>query len=58
MAGGRPPYQPQQSVLKPHDEQRQTACIRYISAAQRSHSILSFSEVCAGAAGIFKEVIG
>ena len=33
-------YHPQQSVLKPHAGQRQTACIRYISAPQRSHSIL------------------
>lgn len=36
-------YQPQQSVLNPHAEQRQTACIRYISAPQRSHNILSLS---------------
>src|SRR5689334_7685786 len=36
-------YQPQQSVLNPQDEHRQTACIRYISAPQRSHSILSLS---------------
>ena len=34
-------YQPQQSVLKPQAEQRQTACMRYISAPQRSQSILS-----------------
>jgi hypothetical protein len=35
-------YQPQQSVLKPHSGQRQTACIRYISALpQRSQIILS-----------------
>ena len=35
-------YQPQQSVLKPHSGQRQTACIRYISAfPQRSQSIAS-----------------
>jgi hypothetical protein len=34
-------YQPQQSVLKPHDGQRQTACIRNISALQRSQSTLS-----------------
>jgi hypothetical protein len=27
--------------LKPQEEQRQTACIRYISAWHRSHSILS-----------------
>jgi hypothetical protein len=37
-------YQPQQSVLKPHSGQRQTACIRYISALpQRSQIILSVS---------------
>ena len=34
-------YQPQQSVLKPQSGQRQTACIRYISAPQRSQSVLS-----------------
>ena len=34
-------YQPQQSVLKPQPEQRQTACIRYISAPQRSQMTLS-----------------
>jgi hypothetical protein len=34
-------YQPQQSVLKPHWVQRQTACMRYISAPQRSHRVLS-----------------
>src|SRR6185369_10053304 len=33
-------YQPQQSVLNPHEGQRQTACMRYISAPQRSHSVL------------------
>ena len=33
-------YQPQQSVLKPHAGQRQTACMRYISAPQRSHNVL------------------
>jgi protein-L-isoaspartate(D-aspartate) O-methyltransferase len=32
-------YQPQQSVLKPHAGQRQTACMRYISAPQRSHNV-------------------
>jgi hypothetical protein len=35
-------YQPQQSVLKRQPGQRQTACIRYISAPHRSHSIFSF----------------
>src|SRR5688500_1564479 len=35
-------YQPQQSVLKPHAGQRQTACMRYISAlAHRSQIIAS-----------------
>jgi hypothetical protein len=34
-------YHPQQSVLKPQAGQRQTACIRYISAPHRSHGILS-----------------
>jgi len=33
-------YHPQQSVLKPHAGQRQTACMRYISAPQRSQSVL------------------
>ena len=32
-----PGYQPQQSVLKRHAGQRHTACMRYISAPQRSH---------------------
>jgi hypothetical protein len=34
-------HQPQQSVLKRHDGQRHTACMRYISAPQRSHFIAS-----------------
>jgi len=35
-------HQPQQSVLNPQAGQRQTACIRYISATpHRSHIILS-----------------
>ncbi len=34
-------HQPQQSVLNPHDAQRQTACMRYMSAPHRSHSVLS-----------------
>jgi hypothetical protein len=38
-------YQPQQSVLNLHAGQRHTACIRYISAPQRSHVIES-SDVC------------
>jgi hypothetical protein len=33
-------YQPQQSVLNPQAGHRQTACMRNISAPQRSHSIL------------------
>jgi hypothetical protein len=37
------PYHPQQSVLKPHAEQRQTACMRYISAPQRSQRTFSES---------------
>jgi hypothetical protein len=40
----RSAYQPQQSVLKPHAGQRQTACIRYISAfPHRSQIIFSSS---------------
>jgi hypothetical protein len=35
-------YQPQQSVLKRHTGQRQTACMRNISAPHRSHRTLSF----------------
>jgi hypothetical protein len=34
-------YQPQQSVLNPQDGQRQTACMRNISAPQRSQRTLS-----------------
>jgi hypothetical protein len=34
-------HQPQQSVLNPQAGQRQTACMRYISAPQRSQSVLS-----------------
>jgi hypothetical protein len=61
MVGERPAHQPQQSVLKPHDEQRHTACIRYISALQRSQSILSSPEDVAGEPGpdgIFNGVMG
>ena len=36
-------YQPQQSVLKRHAGQRHTACIRYIAAPHRSHTIESGS---------------
>jgi hypothetical protein len=42
-------YQPQQSVLKRQAGQRQTACMRYISAPQRSHFIAS-SLACDGEA--------
>lgn len=38
--GGRR-YHPQQSVLKPQFGQRHTACIRYMSAPHRSHSVFS-----------------
>jgi len=39
-AVGRPlRYHPQQSVLNPQAGQRQTACMRYISAPQRSHTV-------------------
>jgi hypothetical protein len=42
-------YQPQQSVLNPQVGQRQTACIRNISAwPQRSQIIRSVSEQAAG----------
>ena len=34
-------YHPQQSVLNRHEGQRHTACIRYISAPQRSQFIAS-----------------
>jgi hypothetical protein len=40
-------YQPQQSVLNRHDGQRQTACIRYMSAPQRSHVMASSDDVAA-----------
>ena len=43
-------YHPQQSVLKPQAGQRQTACMRYISAPQRSHGILS--SLAGGRAGL------
>jgi hypothetical protein len=34
-------HQPQQSVLNRQDGQRHTACMRYMSAPQRSHFIAS-----------------
>jgi hypothetical protein len=46
------PYHPQQSVLNPHAGQRQTACMRYISALQRSHNIASLVEAAAAAVSI------
>jgi hypothetical protein len=38
-------YQPQQSVLKRHLGQRQTACIRNMSVPQRSHTTVSLPVV-------------
>ena len=43
-------YQPQQSVLKRHCGQRQTACIRYISDPQRSQTVRSSAGPADGAA--------
>jgi hypothetical protein len=45
----RAAYQPQQSVLKRQAGQRQTACMRYISAPHRSH-IVRLSSAGAGPA--------
>ena len=42
-------YQPQQSVLKRQAGQRQTACIRYISAPHRSHFTASALSELTGA---------
>ena len=50
-------YHPQQSVLNPHAGQRQTACMRYISALQRSHSMASLAEAAVDAA-VWSGVIG
>ena len=46
-------HQPQQSVLKRHSGQRHTACIRNISAPQRSHTTASWllGRDCAGVFG-------
>src|SRR5437773_5657984 len=57
---GHHSYHPQQSVLKPQIEQRQTACMRYISPSQRSQSILSTAVGAAtssslGTAGLGRE---
>ena len=41
LAVGSNHYHPQQSVLNPHPVHRHTACILYISAPQRSHTIWS-----------------
>lgn len=49
-------YQPQQSVLKRQAGQRQTACMRYISAPQRSHFIASSLD--AGGAALKAETTG
>jgi hypothetical protein len=49
-------YHPQQSVLNPHAGQRHTACMRYISAPQRSHRVFSIrggaGEAAAGTASV------
>jgi len=42
-------YQPQQSVLNPQDGHRQTACMRNISAPQRSQ--ITLSEAASGVLG-------
>src|ERR1700709_1807325 len=52
--GDDPVHHPQQSVLKPQAGQRQTACILYISAPQRSQRVFSISR----STEIFNEVIG
>jgi hypothetical protein len=45
--------------LNPQAGQRQTACMRYISAPQRSHSILSaLDAVASDGEEIFRGVIG
>ena len=49
-------YQPQQSVLKRQEGHRQTACMRYISAPQRSHFIASSFDAAGGA--LSAETIG
>jgi hypothetical protein len=41
-----PAHQPQQSVLKRQFGHRHTACIRYISAPQRSQRVASLVEAC------------
>jgi len=42
-APAAPGYQPQQSVLNRQAGQRQTACIRYISAPHRSQTVRASS---------------
>jgi hypothetical protein len=49
-------YHPQQSVLNPHDGQRQTACMRYISASQRSQRV-GASDAGAEGSEVFSGVI-
>jgi hypothetical protein len=41
-------YHPQQSVLNPHSGQRQTACIRYISALPHRSQIIASSHSARG----------
>src|SRR5437868_14723322 len=57
-ASGPAAYQPQQSVLNPQSGQRQTACMRYISAPQRSHSVLSALHAGVGPMAEAGRVIG
>jgi hypothetical protein len=49
-------HHPQQSVLNRHAGQRQTACIRYISAPQRSQKV--FSSIGAGGVRAMADVTG
>ena len=43
---GGPAYQPQQSVLNRQSGHRHTACMRYISAPQRSQRVASAAADC------------
>jgi hypothetical protein len=45
-------YHPQQSDLKPHAGHRQTACMRYISAPQRSHGVAGSAAGAAASADL------
>jgi hypothetical protein len=62
VIGSRLDYHPQQSVLNPHAGQRHTACMRYISAPQRSHSVFSIrggaGEAAAGTASVGARTTG